>query len=64
MEAIKIDCLELDDAGKPVYLHTRDCPGYCDYACNAPQGDQVAETLANLIKEVEQLTRTNPWIAV
>lgn len=42
-----IDGLEVDDTGKPVYLHSRNCPGYCDYACNAPQGEQVAEALEN-----------------
>lgn len=42
-----IDGLEVDDTGKPVYLHSRDCPGYCDYACNTPQGEQVAEALEN-----------------
>lgn len=40
-----IDGLEVDDVGKPVYLHSRECGGYCDYACNTPQGDQVAEQL-------------------
>lgn len=40
-----IDGLEVDDFGKPVYLHSRECGGYCDYACNTPQGDQVAEAL-------------------
>lgn len=42
-----IDGLEVDDTGKPVYLHSRNCPGYCDYACNTPQGEQVAEALEN-----------------
>jgi hypothetical protein len=44
-----IDGLEVDDFGKPVYLHGRECGGYCDYACNTPQGDQVAQRLEKYI---------------
>jgi len=47
-----IDGLEVDDFGKPVYLHARNCPGYCDYACNTPQGDQVAEQLEKRVKSL------------
>lgn len=50
-----IDSLEVDDAGAPVYLHNRACPGYCDYACNTPQGDQVAEVLHKSRKAIRHL---------
>lgn len=44
-----IDGLEVGDDDRPVYLHGRNCPGYCDYACNTPQGEQVADVLENLL---------------
>ncbi len=36
------DLLELDDNGRPVYLHAEDCPSFCDYACNGQYGFDVA----------------------
>ena len=30
---------------RPHFLHSHDCPGYCDYACNDPEGFECAESL-------------------
>ncbi len=32
--------------GRPHYLHTADCPNYCDYACNGQRGFDVADRIA------------------
>jgi hypothetical protein len=57
-----ISGLEVDESGTPIYLHSRDCPGYCDYACNTPQGEQVAVALEARDKTIAQLeAETITW---
>jgi len=29
--------------GKAIHVHTMDCPGFCDFACNGDWGKQLAE---------------------
>jgi hypothetical protein len=31
--------------GKPHYVHSKDCPSYCDYACNRDKGFDLAEQI-------------------
>ena len=39
------DELELFE-GRPHFLHSHDCPGYCDYACNGERGFSLAAKIA------------------
>ena len=39
------DDLELSAPGWPLFLHSPDCPGYCDFACN-PYGIDQAKIIA------------------
>lgn len=41
------DCLEDIEQfeGKLHYVHTKDCPSYCDYACNGQAGFDLAEQI-------------------
>lgn len=32
--------------GRPHYLHSDDCPNYCDYACNGQKGFDLADRIA------------------
>lgn len=42
-------CLSLleEFEGIPHFLHSADCPNYCDYACN-PRGFETAERIAQI----------------
>lgn len=46
------DCLgEMETLdGVPHYVHSKDCPGYCDYACNGESGFEMAEQIKNYIR--------------
>lgn len=35
--------------GRAVYLHADDCPSFCDFACNGPEGAQAAEQFDALL---------------
>lgn len=43
------DCIETDEeTNKPIFLHSNECGGFCDYACNN-QGEKQAEQLIKSI---------------
>ena len=52
------DLMEIDEKeGDAVYYHTKDCPNYCDYACNGRFGDTVASAYNAGRKAMSEQTR-------
>lgn len=51
-EWICTDCLESCETfnGKLHYFHSKDCPSYCDYACNGNNGFDLAEQVEKGLK--------------
>lgn len=39
------DRIERTEEGEVVYVHADDCGGFCDYACNGTEGDQLADEM-------------------
>ena len=39
-----LDCMEMF-LGQPHYVHSKNCPSYCDYACNHEEGFDMAEQI-------------------
>ena len=41
------NCLETMELfeGSPHYIHSKTCPGYCDYACNGDIGFEIVEQI-------------------
>lgn len=37
--------------GEPNYMHSVNCPSYCDYACNGQHGFNIAEDIRELRME-------------
>jgi hypothetical protein len=46
------ECLEDIETleGQPLYVHSKTCPSYCDYACNGERGFDLAEQVKKHIK--------------
>jgi len=38
---------ERDDDGEAIYVHAKNCPSFCDYACNGNRGSKLADKIRN-----------------
>lgn len=60
MPRLNMDQMEIYE-GEALYYHSRDCPSFCDFACNGNQGNLIALAYNDGVKAAQQCV--SKWVS-